>query len=53
MREIKDYEELGCYSCGSTIKIGFVIGENLNIPLVFICINCLIKMYRIKFGKDR
>ena len=31
MREKKDYEELGCYCCGSTVKIGVVIGENLNI----------------------
>jgi len=52
MREIKDFEELSCYNCGDNkIKIGIVIGENLNIPLRFICINCIIKMYRMMFGQ--
>jgi len=51
MREIKDFEELACYNCGDRkIKIGIVIGENLGIPLRFICINCIIKMHKIMFG---
>ncbi len=50
MRVIKNFEELGCSECGnSKIKIGIVIGENLNIPLLFICVNCVIKMYKMMF----
>lgn len=51
MREKKDFEELSCQCCGSKINIGIIIGENLNIePFIFICVNCIIKMYKMMFG---
>ena len=43
MRWIKYPEERRCYDCGS-MGDGFIIGDTQDLPLRFICIDCINKM---------
>jgi len=40
-----------CYDCGE-VGHGFIIGNTQDIPLRFICEECIIKMYKIITNKS-
>lgn len=53
MKEIKFPDEKRCYDCGNYCGItigGVLIGDTQDLPIRCICVNCIIKMYKMMFG---